>query len=82
MNNTYEYWVEEFRTRLRNHDVYYAFSDDHSVWLAGQASWQRINEAAEHLTPEDAAKIFNEEMEAYEMHSTPEHWAAKREKHA
>jgi hypothetical protein len=34
---TGEIWTD-LEHRLQNHDWYYAFSDDHRVWQAGEAS--------------------------------------------
>lgn len=39
----------EFGSKLKNHDWYYAYSDDHSVWKRGQAASARLRAACEEL---------------------------------
>ena len=40
--------IREYFNRLRNHDWYYDYSDDHSVWKRGNESRDRLlNTAAE-----------------------------------
>lgn len=47
---------EEFMTMLRNHDWYYMYSDDHSVWKRGQAESAAIMAAMRENT--EFGKIY------------------------
>jgi len=50
---------EEFRTMCEQHDLTYAYSDDHSVWRRGTDSLRRVREAAAQLGDEKAVPIWN-----------------------
>lgn len=54
--------LEKFKKLVQAHDLTYSFSDDHRVWLSGEASWRAIDEAAKGLKPEDAARVWNEKV--------------------
>jgi len=47
--------VSLLRTLLERHDLTYDYSDDHRYWVAGQASWSKIQEVAETIP----RKYFN-----------------------
>ena len=50
--------IGEYFNRLTNHDWYYNYSDDHSVWKRGNEYRDRLlNTAAEHPTYK---KMYNE----------------------
>jgi 6-phosphogluconate dehydrogenase (decarboxylating) len=50
--------IGEYFNRLSNHDWYYDYSDDHSVWKRGNEYRDRLlNTAAEHPTYK---KMYNE----------------------
>jgi 6-phosphogluconate dehydrogenase (decarboxylating) len=50
--------IGEYFNRLSNHDWYYDYSDDHSVWKRGSANRDRLlNTAAEHP---NYKKMYNE----------------------
>ena len=50
--------IGEYFNRLTNHDWYYNYSDDHSVWKRGNEYRDRLlNTAAEHTTYK---KMYNE----------------------
>jgi hypothetical protein len=57
---TGEIWTD-LEQRLKNHDWYYAFSDDHRVWQSGEASrhilLNLMNEAVK-IDPYKARKMF------------------------
>lgn len=46
--------LEEYYRELEYHDWYYHYTDDHSVWLRGQANAERIDRIAEQ-SPEHRA---------------------------
>ena len=48
--------LAEFDKMLRNHDWYFAFSDDHSTYLSGQRSVDALVQIAKES--EDHAKLF------------------------
>lgn len=50
----------QFRRMVQAHDLTYSYSDDHSYWVRGQASINRIRAAKEHVDPEVAVQIWNE----------------------
>lgn len=37
---------QEFYDLCARHDWYYAYSDDHRYWVAGEASWDRLKRLA------------------------------------
>lgn len=41
--------IQQFETLLKNHDWYYDFTDDNSVWRRGQAEWNAIMKVKEEL---------------------------------
>lgn len=43
--------MEEYINLLKTHDWYYDFSDDHSVWKAGEAQYKRIMELSKLYDP-------------------------------
>jgi hypothetical protein len=49
--------AEELERRLEGCDWYSCYSDDHSVWSAGDANLRRINELVRHLGPEAELKF-------------------------
>lgn len=49
--------LDDYKQLLSRHDWYYAYSDDHRVWKAGNESQQRI-EALALLSPEHAQAYF------------------------
>ena len=46
---TYKERLQAFKELVDNHDLYYAFSDDHRVWSSGEASWRLLDEAAKNI---------------------------------
>ena len=50
----------EFGSKLKTHDWYYGYSDDHSVWKRGQAASARLRQAHESLScPYDMNTLMN-----------------------
>jgi hypothetical protein len=47
---------EFYENQLKNMDWYYAFSDDHRVWCAGEAAIAELKTLRENLSKEDAAR--------------------------
>ncbi len=41
--------LERLELMLKTHDWYYDYSDDHSVWRAGQVSWDAIRRLRKQL---------------------------------
>ena len=57
--------IGEYFNRLSNHDWYYDYSDDHSVWKRGSANRDRLlNTAAEHPTYKEMYNEFVNWMRA------------------
>ena len=53
--------IGEYFNRLTNHDWYYNYSDDHSVWKRGNEYRDRLlNTAAEHPTYQKMYNAFAE----------------------
>jgi len=50
---------EEFTNLVNKHDLTYEYSDDHSVWQRGQASYDRIKAESKHFPPEDVKRVWN-----------------------
>lgn len=50
--------LENYRKLLAGHDWYYAYSDDHSVWSAGERARATLRELRKELDPD--AKIWDE----------------------
>lgn len=48
---------QEFTTLVSKHDISYAYSDDHGVYLRGKAQYAAIVEAAKSVP--NAAEIWN-----------------------
>lgn len=46
-----------YRQLLAQHDWYYQYADDFSVWSAGKAHLERIRELQKHIDPD--YKIWN-----------------------
>jgi len=44
--------LEEYYDKLRHHDWYYAYSDDHRVWSRGNENAQRLRDIADTHGPE------------------------------
>ena len=42
----------QYRQALSRHDWFYQFSDDHSVWLRGEASRRLLDAARKELDPQ------------------------------
>jgi len=66
VHNIFSVWEEKVETprekfeRMVNHfDWYYSYSDDHSVWSAGNSRHKQIMELVEKLGPE-ARKFYNQ----------------------
>lgn len=66
VHNIFSVWEERVETpwekfeRMVNHfDWYYSYSDDHSVWSAGNSRHKQIMELVEQLGP-PARKIYNQ----------------------
>jgi IS1 family transposase len=51
---------------LKNHDWFYYYSDDFSVYESGQRSFDKINELIELLENNDLGKEANDLYEKYE----------------
>jgi hypothetical protein len=47
---------EFYENQLKNMDWYYAFSDDHRVWCAGEAAIAELKTLCNNLSKEDAAR--------------------------
>lgn len=52
--------MDEYIKLLQCHDWYYVFSDDHRVWLAGEAQYKRIMELSKLYDP--TLEIFRQYM--------------------
>lgn len=50
------YQVDEFVNMLKGHDWFYDYSDDHSVWIAGRESANKLSAKA--LSHEIYAEIY------------------------
>lgn len=53
---------ELFEEKARNHDWYYAMSDDHRVWSAGESAYKRLTAMLHYLRGIDekrATEIYN-----------------------
>ena len=48
---------QQLETALMTHDWYYGYSDDHSVWLQGDAEMSRLKSLMEAYTKEAGSKI-------------------------
>ena len=55
--------ASEFARLVRQHDLTFAFTDDHRVWLAGQDTLQAIMTMRDKLDPEVANAIWNAEVD-------------------
>ena len=53
----------EFEAAVRNHDLFYSFSDDHRVWMAGVKAADEIDSMAKRLGGTMASKIYNRVMD-------------------
>ena len=51
--------IEDFKKLLDNHDWFYNFSDDHSVWVRGERESAQIVGALKNGTDE-MKKLYNE----------------------
>jgi hypothetical protein len=56
--NIQEYTIHELETRLKSHDWYCDFSDDHSVWSSGEASRKKILTLITQVNPEQARELW------------------------
>ena len=66
--------LKDFDTMLKNHDWFYAFSDDYSVWVHGERAVERL---AEITRESDAhAKLFKVWRDSY---FTGPNWYPKTE---
>lgn len=63
----------EFKTALANHDWYYYFSDDHSVWLRGESQNNKLFNVATNGNVE-FQRAYNE---AHEKHFNTESFYPK-----
>ena len=55
--------LEAFAILVRNHDLTYAYSDDHNIWVRGERQLADINKAALTIPREDAVRIWNEQVD-------------------
>lgn len=55
--------LEEFEALVNSHDLTYDYSDDGSVWRAGQAQYAKIKEAAKTLPIEDVKRIWKAKVD-------------------
>lgn len=51
--------AKELEYRLKAHDWWYAYSDDHSVWSSGEATRRRLHALCDRLGSERAKPIWN-----------------------
>lgn len=53
--------IYEYRVRLASHDMYYAYSDDNSVYLKGKRDYQEISALQKMLDADKSiwAEYFN-----------------------
>ena len=56
--------IEDLKKLLDNHDWFYNFSDDHSVWVRGERESAQITGALENGTNE-LKKLYNEYYARY-----------------
>ena len=54
--------LDSYRKALANHDWFYHYTEDHRVWKAGQASWDRIRSMQPNL--DNDYSIWNEHCPA------------------
>lgn len=52
--------IEDFEEAVRNHDLTYSYSDDHSCWRRGATDHDRIRDAAKKFPPQEVERIWNE----------------------
>lgn len=57
MTIDYEPMWSELEVRLKTHDWFYAFSDDHSVWVAGQTNASEMGRLMSILKEVDNPRI-------------------------
>lgn len=66
--------LQEFYDMLEAHDWYYAFSDAHNVWLAGEAARDKLNTIAE-----AGGSEYKKLLKKYSKHMfTGESWGNKQ----
>lgn len=51
--------LEEFKTRVEQHDLTHEYSDDSRVWQAGANDYRAIVNLAEQLPRAEVVKIWN-----------------------
>jgi hypothetical protein len=56
--------LEDYKTMLAHHDWYYAFSDDHRVYCAGEESANKIFNLAKY-GDDDFKRAYNEMSKRY-----------------
>jgi hypothetical protein len=66
--------LEQFAKLVRDHDLTYAFSDDHSVWERGQRERDVIVAAAKDLPREEVVRIWNAEVDRKLSDGTGFYW--------
>lgn len=68
--------IEQFKRMVSSHDLTYNYSDDGAVWRAGQAAYDAIRAAARELPEDEAARIWNEQVDAKISagHREPFYW--------
>jgi hypothetical protein len=50
--------VDEYIRKLKSHDWFYHYTEDHRVWKAGQAVWDQLRVMQKQLDP--SGEIWNE----------------------
>lgn len=55
--------LEEFKTRVEQHDLTSEYSDDHRVWQAGANDYRAICNLAEQLPRAEVVKIWNAQVD-------------------
>jgi hypothetical protein len=55
--------LKEFEELVANHDMSYAYSDDHRCYTNGHLQYRNIMREAEKLPHEDVVRIWNAQVE-------------------
>lgn len=55
--------LDEYISKLKSHDWFYEFSDDHSVWQRGKAERHDINVLQKELDPDN--EVWNQHCPEY-----------------
>lgn len=52
--------IDNFYKAVRQHNLYYSFSDNPADWDQGKKTWAEVFRLARYISSEDAAEIWNE----------------------